>query len=219
MSFSNHPVMNSVRKALGRSATPTEVPSPPELDEHIIRLVQTDFGLPELFAARAKENKMHVHFVSPEEVADAVVAKAKELGITSMVYPVSPLLSGLEVPEKLKAAGVDLRRWDETTLDASYDVDAGLTDAWAAVAETGSIVIRSSPEHGKAISLVPAYHIAILEPRVFVPDLVDLFTKMSTDSSASNTILISGPSKTSDIEMNLVVGVHGPCHVEVFILR
>lgn len=218
-SFSSHPVMNSVRKALGRSTTPAEVPAPPELDEHIIRLVHTEFGLPDLFAARAKENKMYVHFVSPEEIAQAVLDKVKELGITSMAHPVVPLLEDLNIPATLAHAGVELRRWDQTTLDAAYDVDAGLTDAWAAVAETGSVVIRSSPSHGKAISLVPAYHLVVLEPKVFLPDLVDLFAKMSSDPSASNTIIISGPSKTSDIEMNLVVGVHGPCHVEVFILR
>lgn len=218
-SFTSHPVMTAVRKALGRRETPATVPPPPELDEPIIRLVHSDIGLPALFATKAKENKMKVTFVTPEELAGKVVERAKELGLTSMVYPVSALLERLGVPEALSAAGVRMDRWDKTTLDATYDIDAGLTDAWAAVAETGSVVIRPSVDHGRSLSLVPNYHLIVLEPKVFVPDLVDLFEKMAADNESSGNIIISGPSKTADIEMNLVTGVHGPGHVEVFVLR
>lgn len=221
MSFGDHAVMKSVRKALGRDRTPESVPEPPKLDEPLIRLVHSDFGLPELFCARARENKMHVHLVSAEDVGARVAARAKELGLASVAYPVSPLLEKLGVPEALKAAGVRMERWDEpgNSLDKAYDVDAGLTDAWAAVAETGSIVIRPNAGHGRAISLVPAYHLVVLEPKVFVGDLVDLFEKLDKDGNAGGCVIITGPSKTADIEMNLVVGVHGPGQVEVFVLR
>lgn len=119
----------------------------------------------------------------------------------------------------MAAAGVDLGYWGEGALQGSYDVDAGLTDAWAAVAETGSIVIRASAEHGRAVSLVPPCHLVVLEPKVFVPDLVDLFEKMGRENESSGFVAISGPSKTADIEMNLVTGVHGPGQVEVWILK
>ena len=66
---------------------------------------------------------------------------------------------------------------------------------------------------------MPPLHVAILEPKNFLPDLVDLFQLLSTDGGFSNVVLISGPSKTADIEMNLVTGVHGPGVVQLFILQ
>jgi L-lactate dehydrogenase complex protein LldG len=63
------------------------------------------------------------------------------------------------------------------------------------------------------------YHIAVLEEKQILPDMLDLFEKLSRDPDRSNFILISGPSKTADIEMNVVTGVHGPNVVETIILR
>ena len=104
------------------------------------------------------------------------------------------------------------------TLDELYDYDAGVSDVYAGVAETGSVVVRASVDHGRAISLVPGVYVAIVEPKNLLADLVDLFEKMSRDGSGGATI-ISGPSKTADIEMELVVGVHGPGKVQIFMLR
>jgi L-lactate utilization protein LutC len=217
--FGKHPVLKSVQKALGRSSTPKTIPPPPELEEPLIRLVHSDFGLPELFAARARENKMFVEFISPEAAADAVVQRMKDLAITSVLLPTSRLLQQLGLPEAISKAGIVLSVWGKGALGPAYGIDAGLTDAFAAVAETGSIVIKPSATHGRAISLVPNYHLVVLEPRNFVPDLVDLFQMLATDREASGHVLITGPSKTADIEMNLVTGVHGPGRVDVFILR
>jgi L-lactate dehydrogenase complex protein LldG len=105
------------------------------------------------------------------------------------------------------------------TLDELYDFDCSVTDVYCAVAETGSLVMRASAGHGRALSLVPPIHIAVLEPRNFVPDLVDLFEKLSREGTGSAVSIVTGPSKTSDIEMNLVIGVHGPCKVQLFVLQ
>lgn len=231
-SFSKHPVMRAVRRALGRDRTPETVPPPPELAQPLIRLVHSEIGLPELFAARAKENKLQVHWSTPDELAASVVGRVKELGLTSVLCARSRVLEQLAVGPALAAAGLEVGYWpgggDELkaevlggklALQASYDVDAGLTDAWAAVAETGSVVIKASAGHGRALSLVPPYHLVVLEPKVFVPDLFDLFEKMGRENDTSGFVIISGPSKTADIEMNLVTGVHGPGQVELWILR
>jgi L-lactate dehydrogenase complex protein LldG len=103
------------------------------------------------------------------------------------------------------------------TLDELYDFDCGVTDVYAGVAETGSLVIKHSPEHGRALSLVPAVHVAIVEPKNLVGDLVDLFEKLGRDGGGAT--IITGPSKTADIEMDLVVGGHGPGKVQIYLLR
>jgi L-lactate dehydrogenase complex protein LldG len=212
-------VIDRVRRALGRTEPLTAAPTPPTIDEPITRLVHSDFGLPELFAKAAAENKMYVFPVYLEELAGKLSDFLREKQAKRIAFPVSPFLEKIGVPEALRAAGFETKRWDAMTLDELYDYDAGVTDVYAAVAETGSLAVRSSPGHGRALSLVPPIHVAILEPKNFVPDLVDLFQKLNEDGLASGTSIITGPSKTSDIEMNLVVGVHGPMTVAVFILQ
>ena len=120
---------------------------------------------------------------------------AKESG-----SPASDLLDRLEIPKAIEDAGATVIRWDQSTLDAAYDLDCGITDVYAAVAETGSLVIRPAPGHGRAISLVPPIHVAIVEPGNIVPDLIDLFEKIAAAPRVPNITIITGPSKTADIE-------------------
>ena len=100
-----------------------------------------------------------------------------------------------------------------------YEIDCVITDVYCAVAEVGGMVMRASAEHGRAVSLIPPVHVAIIEPAKVVGDLIDLFEKLGKAAAASATTIITGPSKTADIEMNIVTGVHGPGDVQAFILR
>lgn len=211
-------VLARVRRALGRTAPLTSPPVPPVIPQPITRLVHTEIGLPELFGKRAEENKMHVDAVSPDELLPRLIAFLNQHNCRKLALPASPLLEKLNIHRFLSQAGFPATRWPDMTLDQLYDYDCGITDVYAAVAETGSLVIRSSPAHGRALSLVPPVHVAILEPKNLVPDLVDLMDKIASDPSQGATILITGPSKTADIEMSLVTGVHGPGVVQIFLL-
>ncbi|HEY7089029.1 MAG TPA: LUD domain-containing protein [Tepidisphaeraceae bacterium] len=217
--MSEHPdVIDTVRRALGRTAAITQPPTPPAIDETITRLVHSDIGLPDLFAKIAKENKMGVATVYAEDLLPKLIEFLQSKQIKSIALSVSKLLDQLQIVQGLRQAGFDARTWDQMTLDQVYDVDCGITDVYAAVAEVAALVVRGSEQHGRAISLVPPIHVAILEPKNFVPDLVDLFQKLPPDQN-DKYVLITGPSKTADIEMNLVTGVHGPGVVQVFILQ
>lgn len=91
--------------------------------------------------------------------------------------------------------------------------DVGITGTTWAVAETGSLAVASGPGTERTASLLPPVHLAVVTRDRILPDLYDLFARIETAPAplpASNWVLISGPSKTGDIEMNLVVGVHGP---------
>jgi L-lactate dehydrogenase complex protein LldG len=219
MSNTSHAVLDRVRKALGRNGPHATPPVPPEIREPVARLVHSDIGLPELFARRAAENKMHVDACSADDVAARVAEFLKSKGLRTIVIPVSPFLERLGVRAAMEAAGLSVRAWDQISLDELYDVDAAVTDVTYAVAETGSLVIRSSTEHGRAISLVPNVHVAIVEPKNCVPDLIDLMETLGRTGVGNNVSIITGPSKTADIEGALVVGVHGPGEVQVFVLQ
>jgi L-lactate dehydrogenase complex protein LldG len=211
-------VIAAVRKALGRSGPLGAKPIPPPIPEPIVRLVHSDIGLPELFAERAKANKMDVQLLDADSLAAAVVAEMQARQVKTIGYSVSSLLERTGVIAALTASGMTLHRWDQLTLDAAYDVDCGLTDVFKAVAETGSLVIRGSSGQGRSLSLVPPLYVAIVESKTIVPDLYDLFEQLGSQN-APDISIISGPSKTADIEMNLVTGVHGPGVVQVFVLR
>ncbi len=215
----NSDMIAKVRRALGRTQPLAEPPIPPAIDEPITRLVHSEIGMPDLFKKTAAGNKIEVEPLRVDDLSDRLIATLRELNCRKIALPVSPIFDRLNLVQTLQSAGFDARRWDSMTLDELYDFDCGVTDVYAAVAETGSLVVRASAGHGKGLSLIPLIHIAVVEPKNFVPDLVDLFDKISADGVGSGITIISGPSKTSDIEMNLVVGVHGPCRVKVFLLE
>ncbi len=87
--------------------------------------------------------------------------------------------------------------------------DVSITSADAALAETGSIIISAGPGRSRAASLLPPIHIALVPISKLLPDIFS-WTAKRKDEIPSQIVLISGPSKTADIEQTLVVGVHGP---------
>ena len=211
--------MQRVRRALGRSAATTQAPpTPPALPDAVVRLVKPDVDLPKLFAERAAELKMIVTPVTSDAAAGELVRFIAAQPIRKVALSVSPLFERLKLREALAAAGLTVKTWDEMSLDELYDYDCAVTDVDYAVAETASLVIKPKKAHGRGLSLVPMYHVAFVEQRQFLPDLVDLFNELALDPDRANVILISGPSKTADIEMNVVTGVHGPNVVNTFIL-
>jgi L-lactate dehydrogenase complex protein LldG len=210
----NSQVMERVRRALGRTAPLNAPPTPPEIDPSITRLVGAGESLGQLFAQRCEENKMHAESVTPTELP----AKMAEFLRSKNVHRVA-VSGGLStLVGELNALGFEAKSWNDMTLDELYDFDCGVTDVYRAVAETGSLVMRAATEHGRGLSLIPAIHVAVVRENQIVPDLMDLFELLTREGIGSAVSIITGPSKTSDIEMNLVVGVHGPTMVQVYLL-
>ncbi len=87
--------------------------------------------------------------------------------------------------------------------------DAGITGVDAALAETGTLVVSSGPGRSRLVSLLPPVHIALVATSCLT---TDIFTWTATRGGAipSSITLISGPSKTADIEQVIAIGVHGP---------
>lgn len=212
-------VIDRVRRALGRTAPITSAPTPPSINEPITRLVHMDVGLPELFAKRAAEMKMETEFCIIDDLVERITAFLRSKNLKRIMISGAAMFDRLGLVDAIRAAGFDARRWNEMTLDESYEFDCAISDTTYAVAEVGGLVIQTTPSHGRALTLVPMYHIAVVEPKNFVPDLVDLFEKLSSPEAGRYIVMITGPSKTADIEMNVVTGVHGPNVVKTFILK
>jgi L-lactate dehydrogenase complex protein LldG len=98
-----------------------------------------------------------------------------------------------------------------------FSCDAGVTTAQWGIAETGTVVLESAAERSRLASLVPPIHVALLSTRCICATLGDALARVSRGSHAIT--FITGPSRTSDIELTLVVGVHGPQTVHVLLLE
>jgi L-lactate dehydrogenase complex protein LldG len=106
-----------------------------------------------------------------------------------------------------------------TRLAAIDDVRVGLTGALAGLADTGSLALVSGPGRGRIASLLPPAHVAVLRADQIVPSFgAFLVAHPHVADEGSNLVLITGPSRTADIEMTLTRGVHGPGHVHVVII-
>ena len=210
--------MTRVRQSLGRTQPLAHPPTPPAIDESIARLVFSDIGLAGLFVKRASEMKMIVETVKVDELLDRLVSFLKEHQFSSVMLSDTPIIQRLDVAMYLRTQGFNAKQWSDMTADETYNYDCGVTEVDYAVAETGTVAIRHTPQHGRLLSLVPFAHVAIVEPKTLVADLIDLFAALNRDGTGSGVTMISGPSKTADIEMNTVTGVHGPNIVKAFVL-
>jgi L-lactate dehydrogenase complex protein LldG len=99
------------------------------------------------------------------------------------------------------------------------DIDAGVTSTMGAIADTGSLIVWPSVDEPRLMSLVPPIHIAVLEASKLYDNFSTAVAKLGWNKKPpGNTLLISGPSKTADIEGILCYGVHGPKQLVVVIV-
>jgi L-lactate dehydrogenase complex protein LldF len=120
--------------------------------------------------------------------------------------------------EQLAEAGMNLiKPTGDATTSASL-VRAGLTGTLAGIASTGSLVITAGPGRPLTASLLPELHIAILKEEDIVDDLAQVLSRQAV-KRASATVIITGPSRTADIEMALTIGVHGPGELRVLCIN
>jgi L-lactate utilization protein LutC len=139
-----------------------------------------------------------------------------------------PVLERLDIESFLRSQNLIVHMWDELEGEApeerwedAFAADLGITSVDWAIAETGSLsVCARSGGRGRAVSLLPPVHVALIEPDQILPDLFDLFSQLEPikQELPSNVTLITGPSKTGDIQLKLTTGVHGPGEVHAVIV-
>jgi L-lactate dehydrogenase complex protein LldG len=189
-------ILGRVRRALDGVESGYDVPPAPRIAP-IADLVGH-------FAERVEDYRAVVVRCTPDELA-AQVAAALPAGARVVV----PAGLSVEVSGADEDAG-----FDPYALD-SYD--AVVTEARVGIAETGTIVLDHGPGQGRrAISLVPDLHVCIVRTDQVVPDVPDALPLL--DPSRAHT-WISGPSATSDIELDRVEGVHGPRTLHVLLVE
>jgi L-lactate dehydrogenase complex protein LldG len=173
-------------------------------------------------------------------IADLIRDKDPEWGSQkSVVTWKHPLIESLNLPDaladqhvpvyttELKDSNADetFRKKERQRL-RNHIVDAyiGITSADFCMAETASLVLRTRPGQARSVSLVPSIHIAVIHLNQIIADLKELYTfiQWGTEGPGAGLTncmtIISGPSKTADIEANMVHGAHGPREVHVYVI-
>jgi L-lactate dehydrogenase complex protein LldG len=198
MTSAREEILTRVRSALADvdRSMPTEVPPAPR------RTPDPAVDLVGLFAERVADYRAVVERCSAADLA-ATVAAALPVGATVVVPPGL----GVDVPGAFVDDGLAAAELDR--------VDAVVTEARVGIAETGTIVLDHGPGQGRrAITLVPDRHVCIVRADQVVADVPDAVGLLDP---AKPLTWISGPSATSDIELDRVEGVHGPRYLHVII--
>jgi L-lactate utilization protein LutC len=131
------------------------------------------------------------------------------------------VLDALPLADALRQAGIAVTRVEELPpgdcREPLFAADVGIAEPDYLIAETGTLAVSARPDEPRSLTLLPPVHIAVAEHAHLLPDLFDLFARYP-DGLPSCLALITGPSKTGDIELRLVTGVHGPGEVHVVLL-
>ena len=141
-----------------------------------------------------------------------------------------PLIESLNLPDALAEQGVpvffaDLQKTAPQNLRRQIiDSYIGITSADFCLADSATLVMRTRPGQARSVSLLPSIHVAVIELSRVIADLKELFALLKWDPQHSKEgltncmTLVSGPSKTADIEATMVNGAHGPREVHVFVI-
>lgn len=217
----------SHRLETGATETTAEggwAPTPSQI-ESLVRQVGPGVDLVGVFEAAARKQGVQVHCVAGGDwpaAAAAILMNAKARRV--VVQPEADRFFDAAAARRLaqelaRACGegacvtFDL---DEGTL---FDADAVVTGARSAVAETGSLVCDNASGRARGATLIPPLHIAVLHAREIRADLFDVLADPALARDLpTNLNLITGPSKTADVEGVLVTGVHGPGQVHAIIV-
>ncbi|MER5360661.1 LUD domain-containing protein [Streptomyces sp. NPDC002785] len=206
MTTARETVLGRIRDALALAPTP---------DSTVPRAYRTGRTLPDderlaLFTDRLVDYKAHVHTCTADGTAQAVAEVLREHGAQRIGVPAGLDVSWLDAYDgEVQEDSADI---PAPRLDA---LDGVVTASAVSCAETGTIFLDGSPDQGRrALSLVPDLHVCVVDLSTVEAGVPEAVARLVPERP---TTLISGPSATSDIELERVEGVHGPRTLAVVI--
>ncbi len=215
-------VLESVRRALGRTATVAPVPLE---DFAPARVESSPESVLERFVYEVELVRGSVHICELRDLISTIL-EIHPAGGGEVAISGSPLFSELEVQTKLEANGcriLDAAGFPHQELVARLEgAAAGITTVDYALAETGTLAVSSEEPAALLVSLLPPLHIAIVRRSQIYSSLDEVIGRIGqhlsqTKMGGRSVSFITGPSRTSDVELVLSIGVHGPKELHVVI--
>ena len=214
--------MNAREEVLARIAAAHRAAPPASLSyEDISRDYQTTSDsetgeLTELLIDRLVDYRALVRQCSVDDLGATIAAALAERGAGTVALPAgldSSWTVNLSADVLTDGPSID----DQLSVAALDGVDGVITGCTVAIAQTGTLILDGSAGQGRrVITLIPDYHLCVVAEEQIVADVSQALARLAATHPLT---LISGPSATSDIELNRVEGVHGPRTLEVVIVN
>jgi L-lactate dehydrogenase complex protein LldG len=173
---------------------------------------------------RMEAMRTEVHVTTAADWLDTLVKALKTRGVTTLLYGPGTEI-GKALQKHSQKSGNDLPelvpfdREIEHLKQTVFNVDAGITATRGAIAELGALILWSSADEPRLMSLAPPIHVAVLPADNIYGTFSEAIQQQNwAGGMPTNAFLISGPSKTADIELTLAFGVHGPRELIVLIV-
>ena len=174
---------------------------------------KSDETLTEWFCENVRSVCGSCSIVPNIESASAILkAILTDLGARRIAISDSPLVRSI-----IGSIDTDAEILSSAPAAELFNCDVGITGAQFAIAETGTLVLKSQEEFARLTSLVPDVHICILETEKIRGTMSEVLEILGQDLDPAVTF-ITGPSRTSDIELTLAIGVHGPRELHVIVI-
>ncbi len=208
---SREAILADIRRALGRDHTPPVAPRPPIVAPRLAGTPEAEIEklIQEIIALKGEARQVQV-----ADIHAALTDLVQAENIRRATLWSTERLAQLGLAEQLRELGVELIP-NDVDKQIMAQADLGVTEADYVLPETGTLGLLSSPQKPRSVSLLPRVHLAIVHPRARRPDLHQVFAEAKTEGYL---ILITGPSRTSDIELVVTIGVHGPQKLYVWIV-
>ena len=210
-------ILARIRKAQGRGAARPSRAGAEAIDTYLKAHPRGPLpGIDGDLVARFRERAESMQSTTEEVDRDAQVPAAVSAYLNAHRLPVAgcvwPALSHLDWGGAGLAHEARAARGDDLV---------GVTGAFAAIAETGTLMVASGPDTPASASLLPETHVAVLAASRIVPRMEEAWdlARQAFGQLPRAVNFISGPSRTGDIEQQLVLGAHGPYRVHIVIVR
>lgn len=211
-------IYGRLRTALADAPT-VEMPSPEP--PPTLSLAEKVTGFTELLEAVRTE----VYRVKRDAWLSKLIEIIKAKKIATLLYgPGTELAAQLEKSDQADTSEVaHLRPYNEEIESFKkelFEIDAGITTTRGGIADRGALILWPTQQEPRLISLVPPIHIAVVDANTIYGSLSEAMQDQNwSQGMPTNALLVSGPSKTADIEFTLIFGVHGPKELVVIILE